>query len=160
AQAGAEGLLAVLRPRRRRRGVVLPLAGARRRHAERRRGAPPDPGRGRIRFPRRFRARRVLGPAHPDRARLPVGRGFIARDACHSQPPYGSFGLNMGLEDAVNLAWKLSAALEGWGGAPLLASYELERRPIFVETGEAMIAGGIQADRAFLERYSPDRDRA
>jgi 2-polyprenyl-6-methoxyphenol hydroxylase-like FAD-dependent oxidoreductase len=88
------------------------------------------------------------------------GRAFIAGDACHSHPPYGGFGLNSGLEDVVNLGWKLTAALEGWGGETLLSSYDQERRPIFVETGEAMIAGGIESDRAFLERYSPSKDRA
>jgi 2-polyprenyl-6-methoxyphenol hydroxylase-like FAD-dependent oxidoreductase len=88
-----------------------------------------------------------------------VGRAFIAGDACHTHPPYGGFGLNSGLEDAVNLGWKLSAVLEGWGGQHLLDTYTEERRPIFVETGEAMIAGGIEADRAFLERYSPESDR-
>lgn len=87
------------------------------------------------------------------------GRVFIAGDAAHSHPPYGAFGLNSGLEDVVNLGWKLTAALEGWGGETLLDSYSEERRPIFVETGAAMIAGGIEADRAFLERYHPDRDR-
>jgi 2-polyprenyl-6-methoxyphenol hydroxylase-like FAD-dependent oxidoreductase len=88
------------------------------------------------------------------------GRAFIAGDACHSHPPYGGFGLNSGLEDAVNLGWKLTAALEGWGGETLLDSYNQERRPIFLETGEAMIAGGIEFDRAFLERYNPAKDRA
>ena len=83
---------------------------------------------------------------------------FIAGDACHSHPPYGGFGLNSGLEDVANLGWKLTAVLNGWGGDALLDSYGEERRPIFVETGEAMIAGGIEADRAFLERYSPERD--
>jgi hypothetical protein len=87
------------------------------------------------------------------------GRVFIAGDAAHSHPPYGGFGLNSGLEDVANLGWKLAAALEGWGGESLLDSYGEERRPIFVETGEEMIAGGIEADRAFLERYSPERDR-
>jgi 2-polyprenyl-6-methoxyphenol hydroxylase-like FAD-dependent oxidoreductase len=88
------------------------------------------------------------------------GRAFIAGDACHSHPPYGGFGLNTGLEDAVNLGWKLTAALEGWGGETLLDSYDQERRPIFLEIGEAMIAGGIEADRALLERYNPSKDRA
>ena len=86
-------------------------------------------------------------------------RVFIAGDAAHSHPPYGAFGLNSGLEDVANLGWKLAAALEGWGGEPLLDSYSEERRPIFVDTGEGIIAGGIEADRAFLKRYSPDRDR-
>ena len=87
------------------------------------------------------------------------GRVFIAGDASHTHPPYGGFGLNTGLEDATNLAWKLAGALQGWGGEPLLASYSEERRPIFAETGEAMIAGGIENDREFLERYDPERNR-
>ena len=44
-----------------------------------------------------------------------VGRVFIAGDAAHSHPPYGGFGLNNGLEDAVNLGWKLAARLRGVG---------------------------------------------
>jgi len=87
------------------------------------------------------------------------GRVFIAGDAAHSHPPYGGFGLNSGLEDVANLGWKLAAALQGWGGDRLLDSYGEERRPIFVETGETMIAGGIEFDRAFLDRYSPARDQ-
>ncbi|MCH8108102.1 MAG: FAD-dependent monooxygenase, partial [Chloroflexi bacterium] len=86
-------------------------------------------------------------------------RGFIVGDAAHSHPPYGAFGLNTGLEDVANLGWKLAAALEGWGGETLLDSYGEERRPVFWETGETMISDGIEADRAFLERYSPERDR-
>jgi 4-hydroxyisophthalate hydroxylase len=87
------------------------------------------------------------------------GRVFIAGDAAHSHPPYGAYGLNTGLEDAVNLGWKLAAVLEKWGGPSLLDSYTEERRPIFIETGEA-ITGGIAKDRAFLARYSPQRDRS
>ena len=89
-----------------------------------------------------------------------LDRAFIAGDACHQHPPYGGFGLNTGFEDAVNLGWKLAAVLAGWGGSGLLDSYGEERRPIFVETGEVMIAGGIERDRRFLERYDPSRDLA
>ena len=89
-----------------------------------------------------------------------VGRVFIAGDAAHSHPPYGGFGLNNGLEDATNLGWKLAAKLDGWGSDALLASYGEERRPIFMETGKDFIAGRIESDRLFLERYSPERDRA
>jgi 4-hydroxyisophthalate hydroxylase len=89
-----------------------------------------------------------------------VGRVFIAGDAAHSHPPYGGFGLNNGFEDVSNLGWKLAAALQGWGGEPLLQSYGDERRPIFKETAEDFIAGRIVADREFLERYSPDRDHS
>ena len=87
-------------------------------------------------------------------------RAFIAGDAAHSHPPYGGYGLNSGLDDVANLGWKLTAALEGWGSEALLDSYNEERRPIFVETGQAMIAGGIESDGRFLERYRPERDRA
>jgi 4-hydroxyisophthalate hydroxylase len=87
------------------------------------------------------------------------GRVFIAGDAAHSHPPYGAHGLNTGLEDAVNLGWKLAAVRHGWGGPGLLDSYDAERRPVFAETGEA-ITEAIADDRAFLERYSPRRDLA
>jgi 2-polyprenyl-6-methoxyphenol hydroxylase-like FAD-dependent oxidoreductase len=92
--------------------------------------------------------------------RYQVGRVFIAGDAAHSHPPYGGFGLNNGLEDAVNLGWKLAATLQGWGGEGLLASYSEERRAIFEETGRDFIASRIEADREFLERYSPERNKA
>jgi 4-hydroxyisophthalate hydroxylase len=86
------------------------------------------------------------------------GRAFIAGDAAHSHPPYGAYGLNTGLEDAVNLGWKLAAVLKKWGAPQLLDTYTQERRPIFVETGEA-ITEGIAKDRAFLARYRPQGDR-
>ena len=89
-----------------------------------------------------------------------AGRIFIAGDAAHSHPPYGSFGLNNGLEDAVNLGWKLAAVLEGWGSDALLASYSAERAPVFKELGEDFIAAGIRAEQEFLERFNPERDRA
>ena len=87
------------------------------------------------------------------------GRAFIAGDAAHSHPPYGGHGLNNGLEDVANLAWKLAAALEGWGGDALLDSYTLERQPIFSETGEDLIAGGILRDREFLVQNNPAHGR-
>ena len=89
-----------------------------------------------------------------------VGRVFIAGDAAHSHPPYGGFGLNNGLEDAINLGWKLAARLKGWGGDALLTSYSQERRPIFKETAEDFIAARINDDAKLLARYSPERDRA
>jgi len=89
-----------------------------------------------------------------------VGRVFIAGDAAHSHPPYGAFGLNNGLEDAVNLGWKLAAVLQGCGGDRLLQSYTEERRPIFKEVAEDFIAARIKSDGEFLDRYNPDRNRA
>jgi 4-hydroxyisophthalate hydroxylase len=87
-----------------------------------------------------------------------AGRAFIAGDAAHSHPPYGGYGLNTGLEDSVNLGWKLAAVLKQWGRPALLDSYTRERHPVFVGTGEA-ITQGIEKDRDFLARYSPRRDR-
>jgi 2-polyprenyl-6-methoxyphenol hydroxylase-like FAD-dependent oxidoreductase len=89
-----------------------------------------------------------------------AGRVFIAGDAAHSHPPYGAYGLNSGLDDAVNLGWKLAATLKGWGSDALLRTYTEERHPIFKETAENFIAAGIARDREFLDRYSPERDRA
>jgi len=89
-----------------------------------------------------------------------VGRVFIAGDAAHSHPPYGAYGLNNGLDDVVNLGWKLAARLNGWGSDALLETYTEERRPIFKETAEDFIEAGIQKDKEFLARYSPGRDRA
>jgi len=89
-----------------------------------------------------------------------AGRVFIAGDAAHSHPPYGGFGLNNGLEDAVNLGWKLAAKLQGWGGEALLNSYSDERRPVFCDVAEDFIAARIREDGEFLARYSPERDKA
>ncbi|HEX4111783.1 MAG TPA: FAD-dependent monooxygenase [Stellaceae bacterium] len=91
--------------------------------------------------------------------RYRIGRVFIAGDAAHSHPPYGGYGLNNGLEDIRNLGWKLAARLQGWGSDELLMSYGRERRPIFEETGHDFIAGRIEADHEFLDRYNPERDR-
>jgi hypothetical protein len=64
------------------------------------------------------------------------GRAFIAGDAAHQNSPTGGFGMNTGLGDAMDLAWKLTACLQGWGGEALLDSYDAERRPISVRNVE------------------------
>jgi 2-polyprenyl-6-methoxyphenol hydroxylase-like FAD-dependent oxidoreductase len=56
----------------------------------------------------------------------------LAGDAAHLTSPTGGFGMNMGIQDSVDLAWKLEAVLSGWGGPALLESYEIERRPVAV----------------------------
>jgi 2-polyprenyl-6-methoxyphenol hydroxylase-like FAD-dependent oxidoreductase len=58
------------------------------------------------------------------------GRVFLAGDAAHSLPPTGGLGLNTGVQDAHNLAWKLAFAIRGVSGTKLLDSYERERRPV------------------------------
>jgi 2-polyprenyl-6-methoxyphenol hydroxylase-like FAD-dependent oxidoreductase len=62
--------------------------------------------------------------------RFGAGRVWLAGDAAHLFTPTGGFGLNTGVDDAMNIAWKLAACARGWGGPALLASYEVERRPI------------------------------
>jgi 2-polyprenyl-6-methoxyphenol hydroxylase-like FAD-dependent oxidoreductase len=62
--------------------------------------------------------------------RYKAGRIFIAGDAAHLFTPTGGFGMNTGIDDSSNLAWKLAAVLQGWGGPRLLDSYEAERKPI------------------------------
>lgn len=88
------------------------------------------------------------------------GRIFIAGDAAHSHPPYGGYGINLGLEDAKNLGWKLAATLQGWAGDRLLQSYDEERRPVFQSTARDFIERAIEADRKFLATFNPERDRA
>ena len=62
--------------------------------------------------------------------RFVAGRVVLAGDAAHLFTPTGGFGMNTGMDDASNLAWKLAALVQGWGGPGLLQSYETERRPI------------------------------
>jgi 2-polyprenyl-6-methoxyphenol hydroxylase-like FAD-dependent oxidoreductase len=57
------------------------------------------------------------------------GRVFIAGDAAHIHPPTGGQGMNTGMQDAYNLAWKLALVLQGAASESLLDSYEAERRP-------------------------------
>ena len=57
-------------------------------------------------------------------------RVFLTGDAAHLFTPTGGMGMNTGVDDAVNLGWKLAAVVQGWGGDTLLDSYEAERRPI------------------------------
>ena len=60
----------------------------------------------------------------------PGGRVFLAGDAAHLFTPTGGLGMNTGVSDAIDLAWKLGANFQGWAGHQLLASYDVERRPI------------------------------
>ncbi|MCX5515929.1 monooxygenase [Kaistia algarum] len=63
-------------------------------------------------------------------ARYGSGNVFIAGDACHIHPPTGGQGMNTGVQDAYNLAWKLALVVKGSASPALLDSYEAERRPV------------------------------
>jgi len=72
------------------------------------------------------------------------GRIFLGGDAAHTLSPSGGFGMNTGIGDAVDIAWKLAAVIKGWGGVNLLDTYERDRRPIAVRN--------LQQANANLER--------
>ncbi|WP_282701301.1 FAD-dependent oxidoreductase [Streptomyces sp. CC219B] len=61
--------------------------------------------------------------------RYRAGRVLLAGDAAHLHSPLGGQGLNLGVQDSVNLGWKLAATLQGWAPSGLLDTYESERRP-------------------------------
>ncbi|AEF40771.1 rifampin monooxygenase [Hoyosella subflava] len=71
------------------------------------------------------------------------GRVFLAGDAAHIHPPMGGQGLNLGIQDAFNLGWKLAAAVNGWAPPGLLDSYETERRPVAADVLENTRAQGV-----------------
>ena len=79
------------------------------------------------------------------------GRVFIAGDAAHLMSPTGALGMNTGIQDSVDLGWKLEAVLRGWGGAHLLASYESERRPVALRN--------VAASTENLDRMLSTRER-
>jgi rifampicin monooxygenase len=62
--------------------------------------------------------------------RYRVGRVLLAGDAAHVHPPIGGQGLNLGIQDAFNLGWKLAAEIGGWAADGLLDSYHTERHPV------------------------------
>jgi len=92
------------------------------------------------------------------------GRIFLAGDACHLHPPFGGYGMNMGISDAVDLGWKVASVLQGWGGPVLLDSYERERRPVHQLVIEEAVRNhavlGNQLWRERLEEDGPEGDAA
>ncbi len=98
--------------------------------------------------------------------RFRAGRIFLAGDAAHRFPPTGGFGLNTGVQDVHNLAWKLALVLAGRAPATLLDTYESERRPVaqsntdwsvrnFLEAGTAVGPGNFMATLR-IEAGGPD----
>ena len=79
--------------------------------------------------------------------RYRVGRVLLAGDAAHVHPPAGGQGLNLGVQDAFNLGWKLAAEIDGWAPDGLLDSYETERRPVAMAV--------LNTTRAQMELMTP-----
>ncbi|MDX6362851.1 MAG: rifampicin monooxygenase, partial [Streptomyces sp.] len=71
-----------------------------------------------------------FGNATRQAERYRVGRVLLAGDAAHIHPPTGGQGLNLGVQDAFNLGWKLAAVVNGWAPEGLLDSYHDERHPV------------------------------
>lgn len=79
------------------------------------------------------------------------GSVFLLGDAAHMMPPFAGQGLNTGLRDATNLAWKLAGVIRGELGSQVLESYEQERRP----HAEAMIALSLRRGQAIMTTNVP-----
>ncbi|MFB9516767.1 rifampin monooxygenase [Streptomyces purpureus] len=71
-----------------------------------------------------------FGDATRQAERYRVGRALLAGDAAHIHPPTGGQGLNLGIQDAFNLGWKLAAEVNGWAPEELLDTYHAERHPV------------------------------
>ncbi len=80
--------------------------------------------------------------------RYRVGRVLLAGDAAHIHPPTGGQGLNLGVQDAFNLGWKLAAEVNGWAPEGLLDSYHTERHPVAADV--------LDNTRAQMELLSPE----
>ena len=80
------------------------------------------------------------------------GRIFLAGDAAHINPPMGGQGMNVGIQDAMNLGWKLASVIHGTASDEILDSYQSERRPI----GEALQEDTL-AQFALFSSFDPPR---
>jgi 2-polyprenyl-6-methoxyphenol hydroxylase-like FAD-dependent oxidoreductase len=81
-----------------------------------------------------------VGNAARQAARYRAGRVLLAGDAAHIHYPAGGQGLNLGLQDATNLAWKLAAEIRGWAPPGLLDSYHAERYPVGLDVIDDSLA--------------------
>src|SRR5215831_11310491 len=88
-----------------------------------------------------------VGNATRQAACYRAGRVFLAGDAAHIHYPAGGQGLNLGLQDATNLAWKLAAEIRGWAPPGLLDSYHAERYPVGLHViGDSLAQCGLFAN--------------
>ena len=81
-----------------------------------------------------------VGNAARQAASYRAGRVLLAGDAAHIHYPAGGQGLNLGLQDATNLAWKLAAEIRGWAPPGLLDSYHAERYPVGLDVIDDSLA--------------------
>ena len=91
--------------------------------------------------------------------RYRVGNVFIAGDAAHIHPPTGGQGMNTGIQDAYNLAWKMALVVRGAADDRLLDCYEAERRPVGADTVERTREASVSFGRAPGPGRPPQRTR-
>jgi len=87
--------------------------------------------------------------------RFRYGRVFIAGDAAHLWVPYGCYGMNAGIADALNLTWTLGAILGGWAGPAMIDAYEAERLPITAQVSKFAMS---HAERVIKNRQAVPAD--
>ena len=86
------------------------------------------------------------------------GRVFLVGESAHVNPPWGGHGFNTSVGDAVNIAWKIAAVLQGWAPERLLASYDPERRDVVEKTVASAashlskMAGDLPRDEASIQQ--------
>ena len=81
--------------------------------------------------------------------RYRAGRVFLVGDAAHRFPPTGGLGLNTGVQDAHNLAWKLGAVAAGWAPDALLDTYACERRPVAQTNADVSVRNAMKMMEVF-----------
>lgn len=89
--------------------------------------------------------------------RFRIGPVFLVGDAAHQLPPSGGFGMNTGVQDAHNLAWKLAFVHRGWADDELLDTYGTERIPVATYNARRSMANsrGVAELRAAIEQDDP-----
>ncbi|MGQ4366244.1 FAD-dependent monooxygenase [Streptomyces sp. SAS_272] len=102
----------------------------------------------------RLRWSSVFRISHRIVDRYGEGRVFVAGDAAHIHPPTGAQGMNTGIQDACNLAWKLASVIHGEAGPALLTTYDAERRPV----GEEVVGRTVRHATRGMEA-DPDDPR-
>lgn len=107
---------------------------------------PAGTGLSNLRWSSIYRVSHRIVPAYSQ------GRVFLAGDAAHIHPPIGGQGMNTGLQDAYNLAWKLGLAARGLAAPGLLASYDAERRPVGLDVveGTSRALNAVLANKAAM----------
>lgn len=86
-------------------------------------------------------------------------RAFVVGDAAHAFPPTGGLGVNTGIADAQNLAWKINAVERGWASKTILSTYGNERRPIAVANAHQSVKNQVKLRSLKAALRDPPADK-